>query len=103
MQLQDSSFSSPAPDMVLYEELCDAHCHPHDDADNRALIPQLKTGHITLMGVRQDDWDTVAQVAKQCPNKKCIPAFGELKNMLREKLSTYTSAFEDYTHGFYTV
>ncbi|KAJ8659731.1 hypothetical protein O0I10_004713 [Lichtheimia ornata] len=62
--------------MVLYEELCDAHCHPHDDADNRSMIPQLKTGHITLMGVRQDDWDTVAQVAKQCPNNKCIPAFG---------------------------
>lgn len=89
--------------MVLYEELCDAHCHPHDDADNRSMIPQLKTGHITLMGVRQDDWDTVAQVAKQCPNNKCIPAFGEPKNMLREKLSTYTSAFEVYTRGFCTV
>lgn len=71
-------------DDSLYAELCDSHCHPHDDQDNLSKIPQLKTGHITIMGVRQDDWDRVAKVTKDC-NKdttKCIPCFGK-NNMIR--------------------
>lgn len=66
-------------DETLFEFVCDAHCHPHDDKDQLALIPQLKTGHVTIMGVRQDDWETVSQVAKACNEKssrKCIPSFG---------------------------
>jgi Tat protein secretion system quality control protein TatD with DNase activity len=68
-------------DESLYGELCDAHCHPHDDLENLALIPKLKTGHITIMGVRQDDWDTVSKSAKECNSsdssiQKCIPCFG---------------------------
>lgn len=66
-------------DEKLFELVCDAHCHPHDDKDNLALIPQLKTGHVTIMGVRQDDWETVSKVAKACNEKnegKCVPSFG---------------------------
>ncbi|KAI9317902.1 TatD family [Dichotomocladium elegans] len=64
--------------MVPFQNLCDAHCHPHDDKEKLAMIAELKTGHVTLMGVRQDDWDTVVQVCEQCPKNKCIPAFGEI-------------------------
>lgn len=66
-------------DESLYKDLCDSHCHPHDDIDNLKLISELKTGHVTIMGVRQDDWDTVSQVANECnkkSDKKCIPCFG---------------------------
>ncbi|KAI8979471.1 TatD family [Mycotypha africana] len=67
-------------DPSLFPELCDAHCHPHDDVKNLLKIAQLKTGFVTLMGVRQDDWDTVAKVATDCLNgksqTKCIPSFG---------------------------
>lgn len=67
-------------DKSLFQYLCDSHCHPHDDIEHLSHIPQLKTGHITIMGVRQDDWDTVSKVAHDCnqnANKKCIPCFGE--------------------------
>ncbi|KAI7856865.1 TatD family [Circinella umbellata] len=57
-------------------KLCDAHCHPHDDIKHLDMIPKLKTGHITIMGVRQDDWDRVAQVTTNCAPGRCIPAFG---------------------------
>ncbi|CAO3681421.1 unnamed protein product [Rhizopus stolonifer] len=43
------------------------------------MISQLKTGHITIMGVRQDDWDRVSDVTKECnktTENKCIPSFG---------------------------
>ncbi|CEP17745.1 hypothetical protein [Parasitella parasitica] len=67
-------------DASLFKELCDSHCHPHDDLKELSRIPQLKTGHITIMGVRQDDWDAVSKVASECnsspSNKKCIPCFG---------------------------
>lgn len=66
-------------DELLFKDLCDSHCHPHDDIDHLDMISQLKTGHVTIMGVRQDDWDTVAQVAKACnavSENKCIPCFG---------------------------
>ncbi|KAI9280527.1 hypothetical protein BY458DRAFT_544808 [Sporodiniella umbellata] len=66
-------------DDKLFEKVCDSHCHPHDDVGNLAMIPQLKTRHITIMGVRQDDWDTVSAVAKSCNEvlkNKCIPCFG---------------------------
>lgn len=66
-------------DESLFKDVCDAHCHAHDDIENLRDISQLKTGHITLMGVRQDDWDTVSKVAKDCNEKesnKCIPSFG---------------------------
>ena len=66
-------------DEELYKDLCDAHCHPHDDLKNLNLISELKTGHVTIMGVRQDDWQTVAKVAEECnktTSKKCIPSFG---------------------------
>lgn len=66
-------------DNSLFKDLCDAHCHAHDDRENLQLISELKTGHITLMGVRQDDWDIVSKVAKECNQKqenKCIPSFG---------------------------
>ena len=59
-------------------KLCDAHCHPHDDIEHLDMIPKLKTGHITIMGVRQDDWDRVAQVAASCEKGRCIPAFGNM-------------------------
>jgi hypothetical protein len=67
-------------DVLLYKDLCDSHCHPHDDLENLSKIAELKTGHITIMGVRQDDWDTVSKVAKDCNQKqdnKCIPSFGK--------------------------
>ncbi|KAI9031690.1 TatD family [Phycomyces nitens] len=66
-------------DASLFPDMCDAHCHPHDAIDKLDLIPQLKTGHITIMGVRQDDWDCVESVAKACNQvspKKCIPCYG---------------------------
>ncbi|KAI8993210.1 hypothetical protein BDB01DRAFT_716286 [Pilobolus umbonatus] len=66
-------------DESLLGDLCDAHCHPHDDIQQLHLIPQLKTGHITIMGVRLDDWDRVSTVTKECNkmyDKKCIPCFG---------------------------
>lgn len=69
-------------DNNLYGDLCDAHCHPHDQLDKLQLIPKLKTGHITIMGVRQDDWDAVSKVAKDynssgsSSKNKCIPCFG---------------------------
>lgn len=77
-------------DEVLFKDLCDAHCHPHDDLEQLSRIPQLKTGHITIMGVRQDDWDTVSKVAKQCNqnnNKKCIPCFGKKLLFLNFRVS----------------
>ncbi|KAI8643661.1 TatD family [Parasitella parasitica] len=63
----------------LFEDLCDSHCHPHDDLEELSRIPQLKTGHVTVMGVRQDDWEAVSKVASSCnavSSKKCIPCFG---------------------------
>lgn len=66
-------------DENLFPLVCDAHCHPHDDVNNLSLIPQLKTGHVTIMGVRQDDWEAVSKVAKECNQQKemkCIPSFG---------------------------
>ncbi|KAI8077926.1 TatD family [Gilbertella persicaria] len=87
----------------LYRDLCDAHCHPHDDIDKLALIPQLKTGHITIMGVRQDDWDRVSQVTEECNlkyQKRCVPCFGN-----DHKLQDMVNALADpspydtwYTH-----
>ncbi|KAG2235294.1 TatD family [Thamnidium elegans] len=71
--------TTEAFDESLFKDVCDAHCHAHDDIENLQDISQLKTGHITLMGVRQDDWDTVSKVAKECNEKepnKCIPSFG---------------------------
>ncbi len=58
-----------------FKNLCDSHCHPHDDLDNLKLIGELKTGHVTIMGVRQDDWDTVSKVSKE-NSDKVIPCFG---------------------------
>ncbi|KAF1804940.1 hypothetical protein V8B55DRAFT_1495824 [Mucor lusitanicus] len=66
-------------DEALFGDLCDSHCHPHDDVEHLSRIPQLKTGHVTIMGVRQDDWDTVSKVARDCnqnSSNKCIPCFG---------------------------
>ncbi|KAI8888393.1 Metallo-dependent hydrolase, partial [Backusella circina FSU 941] len=66
-------------DPSLFQHLADGHCHPHDDIDLLSRIPQLQTGHITIMGVRQDDWDTVTTVAKECnkvAQNKCIPCYG---------------------------
>ncbi|KAI8332578.1 hypothetical protein BC941DRAFT_435936 [Chlamydoabsidia padenii] len=60
-----------------YSLLCDAHCHAHDDTQRLTEIATLRTGHITLMGVRQDDWDTVASVCddtKGLPRR--LPSFG---------------------------
>ncbi|GAN05749.1 cut9 interacting protein Scn1 [Mucor ambiguus] len=71
--------SDEAFDEVLFQNLCDSHCHPHDDIEHLPSIPQLKTGHITIMGVRQDDWDTVSKVAHDCNrngSNRCIPCFG---------------------------
>lgn len=67
-------------DSSLYKDLCDAHCHPHDDLENVSKIAELKTGHITIMGVRQDDWDSVSKIAKECnqkQDKRCVPCFGK--------------------------
>ena len=65
-------------------KLCDAHCHPHDDIEHLDMIPKLKTGHITIMGVRQDDWDRVAQITSQCTPGRCIPASGKM-TLVHEK------------------
>lgn len=59
---------------ALYDFLSDAHCHPHDDVEHLGVISQLRTGHLTIMGVRLDDWDRVAQVAHS--ETKCVPCFG---------------------------
>jgi hypothetical protein len=84
-QNEESLFNHKMPmtneafDESLFGDLCDSHCHPHDDLKKLSSIPQLKTGHITIMGVRQDDWDVVARVTDDCNknnNKKCIPCFG---------------------------
>lgn len=74
-------------DENLFPNICDAHCHPHDDTSNLSMIPRLKTGHITIMGVRQDDWDRVSDVAKECDKvgkNKCIPSFGKLLKKTKE-------------------
>ncbi|CAO3666098.1 hypothetical protein G6F70_002922 [Rhizopus microsporus] len=66
-------------DESLFPYVCDAHCHPHDDIANISMIRQLQTGHITIMGVRQDDWDMVSKVAAECNKERenmCIPSFG---------------------------
>ncbi|KAG0749936.1 hypothetical protein G6F57_001053 [Rhizopus arrhizus] len=62
-------------DENLFPNICDAHCHPHDDTSNLSMIPRLKTGHITIMGVRQDDWDRVSDVAKECDKVGIHPWF----------------------------
>ncbi|RUS32145.1 hypothetical protein BC938DRAFT_476165 [Jimgerdemannia flammicorona] len=69
-------------DDSLYPLLCDAHCHPHDDIDNLATIPQLKVGHVTVMGVREADWGVVEQVVRLCGEAwrvgdvgKAVPCF----------------------------
>ncbi|KAI9308149.1 TatD family [Cunninghamella echinulata] len=62
-----------------YGYLCDAHCHVHDDKERHKDIPLLQTGHITLMGVRQDDWnivENITQLTNSKDNNKCIPCFG---------------------------
>ncbi|ORZ12021.1 TatD family [Absidia repens] len=76
-----------------YPFLCDAHCHAHDDKQRLDEIQQLRTGHITLMGVRQDDWETVEMVAASSnssssdnnnndsttdvdSHSRCVPCFG---------------------------
>lgn len=60
----------------LYTQLCDAHCHPHDDLENLSVIARLKTAHLTVMGVRQDDWGTVSRVCSGENKYKCVPCFG---------------------------
>lgn len=68
----------------MYKYLCDNHCHPHDDVDKLDEIAKLRTGHLTLMGVREQDWDTVKKVVDQSSIDdedgigKCIPSFGKL-------------------------
>ncbi|KAL0091382.1 TatD family [Phycomyces blakesleeanus] len=72
-------FSCEPLEPSLFSKLCDAHCHAHDAIDKLDLIPALKTGHITLMGVRQDDWDRVSSVANACNQvspQKCVPCYG---------------------------
>ncbi|CAO3576064.1 unnamed protein product [Absidia cylindrospora] len=72
-----------------YPFLCDAHCHAHDDKQRLDEIQQLRTGHVTLMGVRQDDWETVEKVAAASnigsnddtttdmdSLSRCVPCFG---------------------------
>jgi hypothetical protein len=72
----------------LYKYLCDNHCHPHDDVDKLDEIAKLRTGHLTLMGVREQDWDTVKKVVDQSPIddedgiERCIPSFGTLRFQL---------------------
>lgn len=81
--LCDESF-----DDKWYTYLCDNHCHPHDAVDNLGEIPKLKTGHLTLMGVREQDWDTVKKVVDSCgihdedAVEKCIPSFGKWSRQL---------------------
>ncbi|KAI8377963.1 TatD family [Radiomyces spectabilis] len=76
---RDDSSDDDFPES-LFHKLCDAHCHPHDDRQHLQDIAHVKTGHMTIMGVRQDDWDVVQQVAERCNSKdqptKCVPAFG---------------------------
>jgi hypothetical protein len=66
-----------------YSQLCDNHCHPHDDLDQLDTIQTLRTGHLTIMGVREQDWDVVKNVVDQCKVdstdgiRKCVPSFGE--------------------------
>jgi Tat protein secretion system quality control protein TatD with DNase activity len=57
-----------------YPLLCDAHCHAHDDTQRLDGISTLRTGQITLMGVRLDDWDTVVKVAGE--SHGIVPCFG---------------------------
>ncbi|KAI8082777.1 TatD family [Halteromyces radiatus] len=62
-----------------YDSLCDAHCHLHDDQQLVNDIPIVRTGHLTLMGVRLDDWTCVEEVTAACNNKKkqkAVPCFG---------------------------
>ena len=54
----------------------DAHCHGHDGVSRTSLlVEQVNTGHVTLMGVRPDDWDMVAKVS-QMDKERVIPAYG---------------------------
>lgn len=68
----------------LYKYLCDNHCHPQDDVDKLDEIAKLRTGHLTLMGVREQDWDTVKKVVDESSIddkdgiEKCIPSFGKM-------------------------
>lgn len=60
----------PDFDDSLYRYLCDAHCHPHDDIDNLDAIARLKVAHVTIMGVREADWEVVKMVVEICQTAK---------------------------------
>ncbi|RUS13745.1 hypothetical protein BC937DRAFT_94839 [Endogone sp. FLAS-F59071] len=78
----------PDFDDSLYTYVCDAHCHPHDDVDNLDAIARLRVAHVTIMGVREADWEVVKRVVEICRTAeardekeesrvgKAVPCFG---------------------------
>ncbi|KAG2171691.1 hypothetical protein INT43_008071 [Umbelopsis isabellina] len=88
-----------------YSLLCDNHCHPHDDLDQLDTIQKLRTGHLTLMGVREQDWDVVKKVVDQCKINdtdiigKCVPSFGVhpwYSHLVRGPSQSQTETNEQY-------
>jgi len=63
-------------------------------------VEQVNTGHVTLMGVRPDDWDMVAKVS-QMDKERVIPAYG-LHPWFAHRFcptATATADNEGYDHG----
>ncbi|KAI9287528.1 hypothetical protein BC943DRAFT_342107 [Umbelopsis sp. AD052] len=113
---QDSTDQSAYTDLMteekfdddLYKYLCDNHCHPHDAVDKLNEIAKLRTGHLTLMGVREQDWDTVKKVVDQSSIdneddiEKCIPSFDLIQHLptpSSDWLRTLRANLEQYPHA----
>lgn len=47
----------------------DSHCHPQDDASNHQKILDVKSKHVAVMGVREDDWERVEHLHQLAPSK----------------------------------
>lgn len=60
-----------------WSEVCDAHCHAHDDKESLWKIGTLQTSRLCLMGTRMEDLETVAKLASEFPDK-VIPCFGKV-------------------------
>ncbi|KAG9289462.1 hypothetical protein G9A89_008023 [Geosiphon pyriformis] len=60
---------------IDWSNVCDAHCHPHDDRNNLEKIGSLRIARLCIMGTRFDDLDVVSQLGSDFP-EKVIPCFG---------------------------
>ncbi|KAG5462927.1 MAG: TatD related DNase-domain-containing protein, partial [Olpidium bornovanus] len=64
---------------MLYRDLADAHCHPHDDENALRALPDTKCPKMCVMGTRPDDWPVVEDfvaAAREKHGKEATPSFG---------------------------